>query len=63
MRKLTYTGKPFSGIVLPKANTLFTFTTGGANGKVYTLYGNQFRTRPGERAAKKFKDKPSVDLP
>ncbi|KAI8820123.1 RNase P subunit p29-like protein [Fimicolochytrium jonesii] len=68
--------------VIPKRNTVFTFTTTPAMtissrttaekttamekvtaAKIYTLYGNQFRTRPGERAAKKFKDKASVDLP
>ncbi|TPX69317.1 hypothetical protein SpCBS45565_g02502 [Spizellomyces sp. 'palustris'] len=45
--------------VIPKRNNVFTFQI---NTNLFTLYGNQFRTRAGERAAKKFKEKPTVDL-
>ncbi|KAI8917187.1 Rof/RNase P-like protein [Powellomyces hirtus] len=44
---------------IPKKGTVFTFV---ANNKIFTLYGNQFCFRAGERAARKFKDKPTVDL-
>lgn len=30
--------------------------------KNYTLYGPQFVARPAERASKKFKPKPTIDL-
>ncbi|KND05125.1 uncharacterized protein SPPG_00795 [Spizellomyces punctatus DAOM BR117] len=45
--------------IIPKRNNVFTFQV---NTNLFTLYGNQFRTRAGERAAKKFKEKPTVDL-
>ncbi|KAJ3155770.1 RNase P/RNase MRP complex subunit [Geranomyces michiganensis] len=44
---------------IPKRNTVFTFET---QGRLFTLYGSQIRVRAGERAAKKFKDKPTVDI-
>ncbi|KAJ3022815.1 RNase P/RNase MRP complex subunit [Thoreauomyces humboldtii] len=42
-----------------KKNAVFTFET---NGQLFTLFGNQFQTRAGERVAKKYKDKATVDL-
>ncbi|KAJ3155240.1 RNase P/RNase MRP complex subunit [Geranomyces variabilis] len=44
---------------IPKRNAVFTFET---QGRLFTLYGSQIRFRAGERAAKKFKDKPTVDI-
>ncbi|GFR70095.1 ribonuclease P protein subunit p29-like [Elysia marginata] len=44
---------------IPKANSVFTTVLGNA---VFTIHGNHFLVRPGERAAKKFKTKPSIDL-
>ncbi|KAJ1342588.1 hypothetical protein BSLG_002905 [Batrachochytrium salamandrivorans] len=45
--------------VIPKQGNVFTFCVGNA---LLTLYGNQFCTRPADRASKKFKAKPSVSL-
>ncbi|KAK3741946.1 hypothetical protein RRG08_024692 [Elysia crispata] len=44
---------------IPKANSVFTTVLHNA---VFTIHGNQFLVRPGERAAKKFKAKSSIDL-
>ncbi|KAL5037133.1 hypothetical protein BDV3_006672 [Batrachochytrium dendrobatidis] len=44
---------------IPKQGNVFTF---GVGNSLITLYGNQFRTRPADRASKKFKAKPSVAL-
>ncbi|KAI9012721.1 Rof/RNase P-like protein [Gaertneriomyces semiglobifer] len=46
--------------VVPKRNNVFMFET--REGERFTLFGNQFCTRSGERVAKKFKDKPTVDM-
>ncbi|KAL2914094.1 RNase P/RNase MRP complex subunit [Polyrhizophydium stewartii] len=45
--------------VVPKLNNVFTF---GIGDTLFTLFGNQFRTRPAERATKKFKVKMTVDM-
>lgn len=44
---------------IPKANSIFCVVL---HKHVFTIYGNQFTVKPGERAAKKFKSKPSIDL-
>lgn len=44
---------------IPKANSVFAF---GLDGFLFTLYGNHMRYRTGERSARKFKDKTTVDL-
>ncbi|CAG5125641.1 unnamed protein product [Candidula unifasciata] len=44
---------------IPKANSVFCVVL---HNHVFTIYGNQFTVKPGERAAKKFKSKPSIDL-
>ena len=44
---------------IPKANSVFVF---GLDGFLFTLYGNHLRYRTGERSARKFKDKTTVDL-
>jgi ribonuclease P protein subunit POP4 len=45
--------------VLPKSGTVFAFEL---RDHLFRIYGNQFKYSSGERAAKKFKDKPTVDL-
>ncbi|XP_005091312.1 ribonuclease P protein subunit p29 [Aplysia californica] len=44
---------------IPKANSIFTIVL---HDYVFTIHGNQFIVKPGDRAAKKFKTKPSLDL-
>uniref|UniRef100_A0A0B7AC97 Ribonuclease P protein subunit p29 n=1 Tax=Arion vulgaris TaxID=1028688 RepID=A0A0B7AC97_9EUPU len=44
---------------IPKANSIFNVIL---HDHIFTIYGNQFTIKPGERAAKKFKSKPSIDL-
>ncbi|KAI8342802.1 ribonuclease P protein subunit p29 [Chlamydoabsidia padenii] len=44
---------------IPKAGTIFLLT---ACNQSFTLYGNQLQFRAAERAAKKFKLKPTIDL-
>ncbi|EDV24638.1 uncharacterized protein TRIADDRAFT_56646 [Trichoplax adhaerens] len=44
---------------IPKTNNIFTFKIGDL---VFTLYGNQFRYRSTDRAARKFKLKSTIDL-
>ncbi|GFO25407.1 ribonuclease p protein subunit p29-like [Plakobranchus ocellatus] len=44
---------------IPKANSVFTTVLQNV---VFTIHGNQFLVRPGERAAKKFKAKSTIDL-
>ncbi|KAL1923744.1 uncharacterized protein VTP21DRAFT_8724 [Calcarisporiella thermophila] len=44
---------------IPKANNQFTFQV---RDSIFTLHGNQFCYRAGDRSAKKFKSKPTVDL-
>eukprot|EP00128_Syssomonas_multiformis_P000253 Colp12_sorted_trinity150504_noHs@20595 len=46
-------------LCIPKANSIFTFAI---EGLVFTLHGNHFCFRSGERAARKFKPKPTIDL-
>ncbi|KAI8048255.1 Rof/RNase P-like protein [Thamnidium elegans] len=45
---------------IPKNSSIFTVHI--KNSKDYTIFGQQFIARPSERAAKKFKPKPSIDL-
>ncbi|KAI9358999.1 Rof/RNase P-like protein [Pilaira anomala] len=45
---------------IPKNSSIFTVHI--KSSKDYTIYGQQFVARPSERAAKKFKPKPSIDL-
>ncbi|RUP50252.1 hypothetical protein BC936DRAFT_139858 [Jimgerdemannia flammicorona] len=44
---------------VPKAASVFSFKV---RNEVYTIYGNHIRYRAAERAAKKFKAKPTIDL-
>ncbi|KAJ3053567.1 RNase P/RNase MRP complex subunit [Rhizophlyctis rosea] len=44
---------------IPKKSHIFTFAV---RDKLITVYGNQFLVRSGERIAKKFKSKPTVEL-
>jgi len=44
---------------IPKAHSIFTMVL---HDYVFTIYGNQFLVKPGDRAAKKFKSKPTIDL-
>jgi len=44
---------------IPKAASVFSFRV---RDEVYTIYGNHIRYRASERAAKKFKSKPTIDL-
>ncbi|KAI8095059.1 Rof/RNase P-like protein [Gilbertella persicaria] len=46
---------------IPKNSSYFSVHIEETN-KDYTIYGPQFVARPAERAAKKFKPKPSIDL-
>ncbi|KAF8689013.1 RNase P MRP, p29 subunit, partial [Rhizoctonia solani] len=55
--------------VLPKQNSIFTFTVplnvsqNGANQQLqFELYGNQFRYRAEDRASRKFKSKETIEL-
>ncbi|CAE6455023.1 unnamed protein product [Rhizoctonia solani] len=55
--------------VLPKQNSIFTFTVplkndqNGANPQLqFELYGNQFRYRAEDRASRKFKSKETIEL-
>ncbi|KAF0361233.1 ribonuclease P protein subunit p29 [Gigaspora margarita] len=45
--------------VIPKGHSVFTFLL---RDHMFTLYGDQFRFRSAARAAKKFKNKPTIDL-
>ncbi|CAG8637210.1 24376_t:CDS:10 [Cetraspora pellucida] len=45
--------------VIPKGHSVFTFLL---RDHMFTLYGDQFRFRSAVRAAKKFKNKPTIDL-
>ncbi|KAF9178198.1 RNase P/RNase MRP complex subunit [Haplosporangium sp. Z 767] len=45
--------------VIPKINNVFTIHI---RDSVFTLHGNQFRYKPSQRSAKKFKSKPTIDL-
>jgi len=40
---------------IPKANSLFSFAVGKT---LFTLRGTHLKYRPGDRSARKFKDKP-----
>lgn len=42
-------------IAIPKANSLFSFTIQDV---LFTLRGSHLKFRPGERSARKFKEKP-----
>lgn len=44
---------------IPKAQSIFTTVL---QDYAFTIYGNQFLVKPGDRAAKKFKLKPTTDL-
>lgn len=46
---------------VPKCNCVFTMPVGTE--RVFTLYGNQLRTRPADRATKKYKNRLTVELP
>ena len=46
-------------LAIPKGRTVFTFTVMGHK---FTLYGQNMLFRAGDRSARKFKDKPFVDL-
>ncbi|CAO3697013.1 unnamed protein product [Rhizopus stolonifer] len=46
---------------IPKNTSVFNIFIKKLN-KPYTIYGQQFVSRPSDRAAKKFKPKPSIDL-
>lgn len=46
---------------VPKTNTVFTLKLEACQ-HVFTLYGQQFICRSAERAAKKFKAKPTIDI-
>lgn len=48
-------------IEIPKNSSIFNIHINQIN-KDYTVYGQQLVARPSERAAKKFKPKPSIDL-
>nr|SVE93964.1 EOG090X0GV5 [Scapholeberis mucronata] len=45
--------------MIPKRDSVFTFVISRWN---FTLFGNHMNIRPSERAARKFKSKPSIDL-
>jgi len=42
-------------LVIPKANSLFSFAIGKM---LFTLRGSHLKYRPGDRSARKFKEKP-----
>ncbi|KAH9507694.1 RNase P/RNase MRP complex subunit [Bulinus truncatus] len=44
---------------IPKVNSIFNVIL---QDHIFTIYGNQFTIKPGERAGKKFKSKPTIDL-
>lgn len=44
---------------IPKTNSIFSVVV---HGYAFTIHGNQFAIRPGERAARKFKSKATTDL-
>jgi ribonuclease P protein subunit POP4 len=46
---------------IPKAGSIFLLTTTACK-ETFTLYGSQLQFRAAERAAKKFKIKPTIDL-
>ena len=46
-------------IAIPKAGCVFQFS---AAGHQFTLYGDNLRFRTADRSARKFKDKPTIDL-
>ncbi|ORX89239.1 RNase P/MRP, p29 subunit [Basidiobolus meristosporus CBS 931.73] len=46
-------------LVIPKVNSVFTFKI---RDSIFTLYGNQLLCKASDRAAKKFKGKPTIDL-
>ncbi|KAI9560723.1 hypothetical protein GHT06_011673 [Daphnia sinensis] len=45
--------------ILPKRDSVFTFNV---SRWTFTLFGNHMNIRPSERAARKFKSKPTIDL-
>ncbi|KAL8621699.1 hypothetical protein ACOMHN_024670 [Nucella lapillus] len=44
---------------VPKMNSVFALEL---NGHVFTIHGNHFKVKAGERSSRKFKSKPSTDL-
>ena len=46
-------------IAIPKANSVFSFCV---HNYEFSLYGNHMKFRSSERSARKFKDKPTIDL-
>lgn len=48
-------------IEIPKNSSVFSIHVDSID-KDYVIYGQQFMTRPSERAVKKFKPRPSINL-
>ena len=46
-------------IAIPKANSIFTFKVDKYQ---FSLHGNHMKFKASERSARKFKDKPTIDL-
>ena len=49
----------FFGAVIPKRDSVFMFTI---SRWTFTLFGNHMNIRPSERASRKFKSRPTIDL-
>ena len=49
----------FMFIAIPKGRTVFTFAVSGHK---FTLYGQNLLFKAADRSAKKFKDKPFIDM-